>query len=83
MCEDVKEAQCRGTVVEASKHDISEHVEARNKIELLEDHGAVALPVAQCSPLQRRDFRVIEINGTRGRIDEAVDHAQQRRLAGA
>ncbi|MNV17889.1 hypothetical protein D3C71_1086910 [compost metagenome] len=81
MGEDVEKAERRRTVIEAAEHDIGQHVKARHQIELLEDHGAVALPVAERRAPQRRNFRVVEMNGTRGGIDEAVDHAQQRRFS--
>ena len=73
-----------GAVVEAAEQDIGQHVEARHQVELLEDHGAVALPGAQAAAASapRPRCRSKWIVPSRG-IDQPVDHAQQRRFAGA
>ena len=55
--EDLQQAQHGVAAVEPAEHDVGEDVEPRHEVELLEDHGAVALPVAQGLPAQRRDHR--------------------------
>ena len=45
--EDLEQAEQRRAAVEPAEHDVGDDVEARHEVELLEDHGAVALPVAQ------------------------------------
>ena len=72
-----------GRVVEPAHQHVGEHVEAVDQGELLEHHGAVAAPVAQRRALQRGDVAVLEDDAAVARLDQAVDHAQERRLAGA
>ncbi|MNE71967.1 hypothetical protein D3C80_1678760 [compost metagenome] len=70
-------------MVETSQHHIGQHVKTGHQIELLENHCAVALPVAQGRAAQAGHFRAIEADGAVGRVDQTVDHTQQCRLAGA
>ncbi|MCY1234739.1 hypothetical protein D9M72_473270 [compost metagenome] len=70
-------------MIETTEQNVGEHVEARHQVELLEDHRAVTLPSAQCSAAKRRNLTAVEDDRTRRQVDETVDHAQQRRLAGA
>ncbi len=79
----LQERAGRRHVEGAAHHDVGQHVEAAGEIELLEDHGAAGAPGAQRPAAQRRDVGVAEQDAARGRIAEAIDHAQEGRLAGA
>ena len=69
--------------VEAPHQDVVEDVELAHEVELLEDHGAAGAPVAQLAAAQGGDVGPVEGDGAGAGLDEAVNHAQQRRLAGA
>jgi hypothetical protein len=74
----------RGRHMEGTAHQhVGQHVEAAGKVELLEDHGAARPPGAQRPAAQGRDVGVAEQNAAGGGFAQAVDHAQQGRLAGA
>ena len=70
-------------MVEAAEQHVGEHVEPRHQIELLEDHGAVALPAAQRRPGKCGNLGLLEKNRPLSRIYQTVDHAKEGRLAGA
>ena len=70
-------------VVQPAEQHIGQHVEARHQVELLEDHGAVALPAAQRRALQLGDLGAVKKNRPLGGVDETIDHAQKGRFAGA
>ena len=68
---------------EPAHHDVVQHVEPAGEIELLEDHGAARPPLAERPALERGDVGVAEQDAAAAGIAQAVDHAQQGRLAGA
>ncbi len=68
-------------MIEAAQKNVRENVETGHQIELLEDHGAVALPVAECCTAQCGYLDITETDGTRSGVDQAVDHAQKSGLA--
>ena len=73
-----------GAVVEPAEQHVGQHVEARHQVELLEDHGAVALPVAAAPSRDRLETSATaKQNRPLAGVDETVDHAQQRGFAGA
>ena len=70
-------------MVEAAEQNIGQHVEAPDQIELLEYHGSVTSPGPQRRAAQGGDVALLAQDTAFGRVGEAVEHAQQRRLAGA
>ena len=70
-------------MVEPAEQHVGQHVEARHQVELLEDHGAVALPAPQRRARKRGNLRAVKQNRPLAGVDETVDHAQKRRFAGA
>ena len=69
--------------VQPPDQDVGEHVEPADEIELLEDHGAARAPVAAAPAAQAVTSMSPKRMAPAGRVDQPVDHAQQRRLAGA
>ena len=67
----------------AAHHHVGQHVEAAGQVELLEDHGAARPPLSKCPALQGGEVGIAEADLPGRRIAQPVDHAQQRRLAGA
>ena len=63
---------------------VVQHVQPADQVELLEDHGAAAAPVAQAcgrrAPVTSAPCQVMRPGG---RLGQPVDHAQQGRFAGA
>ena len=70
-------------MVEPAQKNVGQNVEARHEVELLEDHGAVAMPTAQRGPAKRRNLDAVETDRPFARVDEPVDHAQKRGFASA
>ncbi len=70
-------------MVQPAHQHVGEDVEAADQVELLEDHGAGLAPVAQRRALQAGDVLALAEDATGRWVLQAVDHAQQRRLAGA
>jgi hypothetical protein len=70
-------------VIEAARQDVGDDVETADEVELLEHHGAGRAPAEKFAALQRRDLAAVELDAALARLGEAVDHAQERRLAGA
>jgi hypothetical protein len=70
-------------MVQPPDQHIGQHVEARDQVELLEDHGAAGPPAAQRRPPQRGDIAAMVQDAARARLGQPVDHAQQRRFSGA
>ncbi len=58
--EHAEQVERGGTVVEPAEQHVGQHVEARHEVELLEDHGAIALPAAQRRSGERGDFRLVK-----------------------
>jgi len=80
---DLEQREQRVAVVEPAEHHIGDDIEARHEVELLEDHGAVALPVAQGLAPEAGNRAALEGDRAVRNVDQAVDHAQQGGLAGA
>src|SRR5204862_7089662 len=70
-------------LVRPPEDDIGHHVETADEVELLEDHRATRSPVAQGMAAERGYVHAGERDGALARIDQSVDHAEKRRLAGA
>ena len=71
----------RGDVIDAADQDVGQHVEPADQIELLKNHRTAAAPARQRASRQRRHVDVAAGDAAGGRPLQAVDHAQQRRLA--
>ena len=56
---------------------------ARQQVEVLEDHADGTLRQPQLATGQRRDIAALDLDATGGRLFEAVDEADEARLAGA
>jgi len=74
-------AHARG-VVEAAHQHIGHHVEPTDDVELLEHHRARRAPVAQRLPFEAGHVAAFPQNLATAHVLQAVDHAQQRGLAG-
>ena len=73
----------RRHVPEASAEDVLHHRQALHEVVLLEHHADVAPHRAQLAFLQAGEVPAVEDDLARGRLDQPVDAADQRRLAGA
>ena len=68
---------------EPPHQDVSQHVEPANQIELLKNHRRPCAPLPQLVAAQSRNIDALVKDPAFGWLSEAVDHPQQRRLAGA
>ena len=68
---------------EPAHQDVGQHVEPSDQIELLKDHRRARAPLPQILAAQRRHIDALEQDPAFGWLGKAVDHPQQRRLAGA
>ena len=71
------------TLVQPADQHVGEHVEPADQIELLEDHRAAGAPVAQGRAPERVTSRPPYRMRPGSRSSQPIDHAQQRRFAGA
>ncbi len=62
---------------------VGQDVEPADQIELLKDHRRARAPLPQILAAQRGHIDAFKQNAPFGGLGEAVDHPQQRRLAGA
>ena len=73
----------RGAVTEATRQRVAQHGGATDEVELLEDHPDAPADPAQLASPRARDVRAFKDDTAACRFHEAVDAAQQRRLARA
>ena len=81
-----KPAQTRAPdrdVAEPAAQHVLDHREPLDQIVLLEHHADAPARRAQRAAVQPREVLAHEQDLARGRVDQAVDAADQRRLAGA
>jgi spore coat polysaccharide biosynthesis predicted glycosyltransferase SpsG len=57
---DIENVEKGRAVVETTEKNVGQHVEPRHQVELLEDHGAVAVPVAKLATGQARNRLALE-----------------------
>src|SRR6185503_14708698 len=68
---------------ETPRKHVLHHRQALDQVELLEHHPHAPARLAQRPPAEVGDVTAVEEDLARGGIDEAVDAAKQRGLAGA
>jgi hypothetical protein len=76
-------ATARRHVVKPPGQHVGQDVEPAHEVELLEDHRAIGAPGAQLLALELGDVGVAEQDLALGRVDQAVQKAQQRGFPGA
>jgi len=70
-------------VVQPAHQHIGQHIETAGNVELLEHHGAAHAPGAQFRALEVGDIGAVPQDAASARLLQAVDHAEEGRLAGA
>ena len=78
----MSDGRCERSLGNHADQHVGDHVEPWAEVELLEDHGAAASPAAQGLAAKAGDLEPTTGDRTRGRIGQAVDGPQERRLAG-
>ena len=70
-------------VAQPARQHVLHHGQALDQGEFLEDHADAAARLAQAAARQAGELEVAQEHLAGGRLDQAVDAADQRRLAGA
>src|SRR5690606_37521329 len=70
-------------ITQPSRQYILHDGQTIDEIEALEHHANTATCITQCLPLESGQFCTIQLDRARGRLDQAIDTAQQGALASA
>jgi hypothetical protein len=71
------------TRTQASRQEVLHHRQALHQVELLEHHADVAARAPQFGAIQLHEILAVEDDLTEGRLDQPVDAADERALAGS